>query len=182
MNYPEAESYSRKEVDVYEHYFDGDHFLLARSLCGLGSILMDEGRPSEAEPLLRRGVEMSLLLTGFEGRSAHTMRCLGGFLLDQGRVDSAQVWLERSLVAYRANNLGAPEIPEIEGALGICASMQGHKTEADSLLAACRRSIRPIGSAPLKRQTLRRLIRFCSQQRRREEVAYYQSVLDSIPR
>jgi len=102
-------------------------------------------------------------------------------LLDQGQVDSAQVWLERSLLAYRANNANAVEIPEIEGSLGICASMRGRTTEAESLLSACRRSIRPIGSPPLKRQTLRRLIRFSREQGHSDDVARYQSVLDSIP-
>lgn len=94
--FPEAESLLRKALAIDEE--SGDQPLIAVGLHNLALLLGSVGRPVEAEPVIRRSLEISRQIYG-DGhpRTARKMQILAGILRDLGRPEEAESLFRQAL-------------------------------------------------------------------------------------
>jgi serine/threonine protein kinase/tetratricopeptide (TPR) repeat protein len=89
----EAESLYRDIVARRRRTNKPDSPLLAGDLAGLGRLLLEQSRWSEAEPLLRECLAIRAKATPDEWVRYDAMSLLGGSLLGQGRYAEAEPWI-----------------------------------------------------------------------------------------
>ena len=126
----------RDALDVARAKLPEGHPAMLYSLNNLGTTLMEMGRYSEAETVLREAVDMARKYRGAENldTAAFTYR-LGQVLQREGHDDDAKTLLEAALAALNGVNTGAnPDLPgliqlelaQIAGDGGDVAGAQAH--------------------------------------------------------
>lgn len=94
---------------VQERHLGAEHPHIAGTLHNLATSYRLQGRSAEAEPLLKRALEINETAYGAEHRTVATSFAdLGGFYLDSKRYDEALTFYERSLEVEKA--LGAENL------------------------------------------------------------------------
>jgi tetratricopeptide (TPR) repeat protein len=109
----EAESLLRKAVAIDEE--SGDQHLITVGLHNLALLLGSVGRPVDAEPVIRRSLEISRQIYG-EGhpRTARKMQILAGVLRDLGRPDEAEPLMREALEIFES--ILGPDHPRTQSA------------------------------------------------------------------
>jgi hypothetical protein len=76
----EAEPIFRRALAIDEAVYGDTHPNVARDLNNIGGLLLDDNRPAEAEPLMRRSASIHLRFFAVNGRPhPHCMNAVHGF-------------------------------------------------------------------------------------------------------
>jgi eukaryotic-like serine/threonine-protein kinase len=99
----EAERHFREAIEILEEVLAEGHPLRSRPLTALGSLLNDQGRPDDAEPLLRTALELRTRAADEAGVAetatylASTLEALAVPFQDRGDYDRAVAYLREAL-------------------------------------------------------------------------------------
>ncbi|MFM8733916.1 MAG: tetratricopeptide repeat protein [Pirellulales bacterium] len=104
--------------------------------CVLGDLAQAVDRPSEAEPLYRRSLELAEQVHGPDHPATGlALNNLGAFLRDEGRADEAEPLMRRALrIRERAEGMGSPLAAQSLCTLGLIAADLGDMSVAESLV------------------------------------------------
>eukprot|EP00903_Cladosiphon_okamuranus_P014281 g13264.t1 len=122
--------HQRQRQRQYQRHLDA-----ARALQSLGGYAIQQGRPAEAEGLLRRAVEsLEAALGGEDPSTARALHSLGVCSYDVGKIREAAELYRRAL-KIRQERLGPrhPEVASTMHNLGVCEWKAGRVEEAQVL-------------------------------------------------
>ena len=130
-----ALTFKREELDMLRQLHGDHNRFVARSLAGVGVILMEAGRCIEAEPLLREALNVFENVTGHDFNFSGWLNILGRTLTCLGEYEEAEISLQKATRIRQA--LFPPDHPTlatVHGNLGIILMHQGRFAEAEPLL------------------------------------------------
>ncbi|MCB1608884.1 MAG: serine/threonine protein kinase, partial [Xanthomonadales bacterium] len=159
----EAEPYLIEAVALAEKLFPKPHSKLSGSYANLGRLYLNQGRLAEAEPLLRRAVEVSEA-AGDATTHDHAWRLTTLSLLDleAERFEDAAARLEQA-VALAETTLGPAHRRTLSIRLALASARAELRADAP-LLADVEQLLRDIGSAPTRIDALLLAARLQAQQ------------------
>jgi eukaryotic-like serine/threonine-protein kinase len=130
-----ALTFKREELDMLRQLHGDHNRFVARSLAGVGVILLEAGRCIEAEPVLREALNMFESVTGHDINFAGWSNILGRTLTCLGEYEEAEIFLQKATRIRQG--LFPPDHPTmatVHGNLGIILMHQGRFSEAEPLL------------------------------------------------
>lgn len=128
-----AELNFRRSIDIFEAQARAGEPLLGRTYNSLAGILIDTGRPQEAERIARRVIERRRQagIVEVNWRQAQTLGVLGEALLAQGRFEEAEVeLLEAYEATERSAGASAPYLERLGRSLAALYEAWGRPEEA----------------------------------------------------
>ncbi len=131
----EAESLTRKALEIYRRQGATATSEYAAGLNNLGGLLEDQGDHAGAEALFRETLSLKRQIPGNDEEVARAYNNLGDVLYMQGNNAAAEPYLSKGL-AMRRELLGSEPYPEVATSLNNLASVleaKGERAEAEKL-------------------------------------------------
>jgi serine/threonine protein kinase/tetratricopeptide (TPR) repeat protein len=107
--FADAEGQLKKAAAKHERLFGRKNPITLQSLEGLATIMVEQGRTAEAEPLLRESLESRKSIGAVAWESIASMNALATLMTDKGQFDQAEAMFEEAIVD--ADKLGKKEHP-----------------------------------------------------------------------
>lgn len=134
--FPQAEHLYKQSLALREHCLTGNHMGLAQSYANLGKLYVSEGRYHLAEPLLKRGFEISEQTVGFGKPQTYSiMSAYCETLSSLGQGHQAEKLYRRALETFTAEHgAGSGYVAQVDLALASLLATHGRYGEAASLM------------------------------------------------